>query len=58
MRGPGPMTDESLTPKKREVLFWLDDANGFDRLGAEVMHDLDEYRVLQAVGNFTVRQRP
>ena len=42
------MTDESLTPKKREVLFWLDDANGFDRLGAEVMHDLDEYRVLQA----------
>jgi hypothetical protein len=52
------MTDESLTPKKREVLFWLDDANGFDRLGAEVMHDLDEYRVLQAVGNFTVRQRP
>jgi len=45
------MTDESLTPKKREVLFWLDDANGFDRLGAELMYDLDDYTMLRTVRN-------
>jgi hypothetical protein len=28
----------------------------FDRLGAELTHDLDDYTMLPAVRNFTVRQ--